>query len=159
MFCNSCGTQLLPEYRLCPRCGKPVSDAAVSPSVRLPRHLRRLGVLWIIVGGLFVVPGIILLLLAQMNLVIPGADEMLRRLGPVLLSIAGSSFLVVGAGGICVGWGLIEYRSWARTCAIVLGVLALFHPPFGTALGIYTLWVLLSQDAQAEYRRMSAASA
>jgi hypothetical protein len=40
----------------------------------------------------------------------------------------------------------------------VLAILALFHPPFGTALGIYTLWVLLSDEGGAEYRRMTAAS-
>jgi hypothetical protein len=41
--------------------------------------------------------------------------------------------------------------------AIVLGILALFHPPFGTALGIYTLWVLLPTESAAEYDRMSQA--
>jgi len=38
---------------------------------------------------------------------------------------------------------------------IVIGILAIFHPPFGTALGIYTLWVLLPADAAAEYDRLS----
>ena len=125
MFCNSCGTQLLPDYRLCPKCGKPVGIAVAppSPSDRLPRHLRRVGIFWIIVGGLFVMPGIVLMLLAQMNLVVTGADAMLRHVGPVVLSVIGGSFLVVGTGGICVGWGLIECRAWARTSAIVLGVL------------------------------------
>src|SRR6266852_3303715 len=50
----------------------------------------------------------------------------------------------------CVGWGLLQRQPWARTIAIVLGILALFHPPFGTALGIYTLWVLLAAESRVE---------
>jgi hypothetical protein len=30
--------------------------------------------------------------------------------------------------------------------------------PFGTALGIYTLWVLLPGDSEQEYRRLSRAA-
>jgi hypothetical protein len=67
----------------------------------------------------------------------------------------GGTLLILGAGGVLVGWGLMKHQSWARIAAIVLGVLALFHPPFGTALGIYTLWVLVSGDAGTEYDRMA----
>jgi hypothetical protein len=42
-------------------------------------------------------------------------------------------------------------EQWARTVAIILGVISLFNVPFGTALGIYTLWVLLSPNADQEY--------
>jgi len=46
---------------------------------------------------------------------------------------------------------------WARMLAIVLGCISLIHFPFGTALGIYTLWVLVPQGADAEYRILSSA--
>jgi hypothetical protein len=61
----------------------------------------------------------------------------------------------VGAGGILVGWGLMRRQPWARIVAIVLGVISLFHPPIGTALGIYTLWVLLADEGGLEYRRIA----
>jgi hypothetical protein len=38
---------------------------------------------------------------------------------------------------------------------IVLGVISLIEVPFGTALGIYTLWVLLPAQSEAEYRQLS----
>jgi hypothetical protein len=41
--------------------------------------------------------------------------------------------------------------------AIVLGCIALVHIPFGTALGIYTLWVLLPAESEEEYRRTARA--
>jgi hypothetical protein len=45
------------------------------------------------------------------------------------------------------GWGLSRY--WSR--AIVAAILALIKIPFGTGLGIYTLWALAPAASGAEY--------
>ena len=52
---------------------------------------------------------------------------------------------LVGLPGIIGGWAVLTGRSWGRPILLVLGVLDLFNIPFGTALGIYTLWALLNQ--------------
>jgi hypothetical protein len=39
--------------------------------------------------------------------------------------------------------------------AIVLGCFSLVEMPLGTALGIYTLWVLLPAQSEQEYRQIS----
>jgi len=57
--------------------------------------------------------------------------------------------------GFVAAIGLLERHEWARTLAIVLAVIALVHPLLGTALGIYTLWVLLPSDSDQEWRRMA----
>jgi hypothetical protein len=63
-------------------------------------------------------------------------------LGIVALFVGG--FLVLLAlPGIIGGWALYAERSWARPVVLVLGILQLANIPFGTALGIYTLWALL----------------
>jgi hypothetical protein len=72
--------------------------------------------------------------------------------GPLLLYVGAGTLLILAAGGVCVGLGLMQRRPWARAAAIILGVLAILHPPFGTALGIYTLWVLLADEHGDEYR-------
>jgi len=41
---------------------------------------------------------------------------------------------------------------------LVLGFVSLIHIPFGTALGIYTIWVLLPAKADEEYRRLAQAA-
>jgi hypothetical protein len=56
--------------------------------------------------------------------------------------------LALSIPGIVAGWGLLKFRSWARILTVVLSALHLFHVPFGTALGIYGLWVLLSNEGQ-----------
>ena len=48
--------------------------------------------------------------------------------------------------GIIADVGLLKHRPWARILTIVLSVLNLIIIPFGTLLGIYGLWVLLSRN-------------
>ena len=60
--------------------------------------------------------------------------------------------------GIAAGWGLLQRQPWARMLAIVLGCISLFDMPFGTALGIYTLWVLLPAKSEEEYRQIAKAA-
>ena len=48
--------------------------------------------------------------------------------------------------GIIGGIGLLKWKGWARVLVIILAILDLFNIPIGTALGIYTLWVLLKDE-------------
>jgi hypothetical protein len=52
---------------------------------------------------------------------------------------------------LAAGVSLLMRKSWGRIFAIVIGILALITIPFGTALGIYTLWVLAPSTSAAEY--------
>jgi hypothetical protein len=74
---------------------------------------------------------------------------------PAVLSTMGMLSLVLAGIGFVVGFGLMERRPWARTMAIVVGIITLLNPILGTVLGIYTLWVLLPGDAEVEYGKIS----
>ena len=52
---------------------------------------------------------------------------------------------VLALPGIIGGWALFAGRSWGRPFVMVLGVIQLLNIPFGTVLGIYTLWALLRE--------------
>ena len=158
MFCNGCGSELQPGNNVCPKCGKVIGDpvSAVTRS-RLENHLSTLGTLWIVVGVLFLLPALGLFFASSVAHFVIQDSVVARTLGPLLLTIVGGTILLIAVGGILVGLGLKDRKPWARVVAIVLGVIALFHPPFGTALGIYTLWVLMSDEGGIEYQRLSAA--
>ncbi len=68
------------------------------------------------------------------------------------LSFIAIVVLAKAAAGFAVGWGLLQREPWARILTIILAFLALFNIPFGTALGVYTLWVLLPAESDQEYR-------
>jgi hypothetical protein len=158
MFCNGCGSELQPGNNVCPKCGKVIGDpvSAVTRS-RLENHLSTLGTLWIVVGVLFLLPALGLFFASSVAHFVIQDSVVARTLGPLLLTIVGGTILLIAVGGILVGLGLKDRKPWARVVAIILGVIALFHPPFGTALGIYTLWVLMSDEGGIEYQRLSAA--
>jgi hypothetical protein len=140
--------------------------AVDSAPARLAGHVRLLAVLWFVVAGLWLIPAGVLFALGMFtssfsSIAIPidrpGA-QIVRAFGPLLLFLVAGCLLLIAGLCFAVGWGLRKARPWARGLAIALGVLVLLHPPFGTALGVYTLWVLLSGNAGAEYERMAAAS-
>jgi hypothetical protein len=60
----------------------------------------------------------------------------------------GSLLLVAGLAAAVVGVALGRRRPFARLAALILAVPHLVLAPFGTALGIYTFWVLLNDDAR-----------
>lgn len=54
--------------------------------------------------------------------------------------------VVLSLPSIVGGWALLAGKSWGRVLMIILGFLDLLNVPFGTALGIYTLWVMLREE-------------
>jgi len=55
---------------------------------------------------------------------------------------------------LAAGLGLSRKTTWGRPVAILAGCVALFSFPFGTALGIWTLVILLNASNAAGYRAM-----
>ena len=59
----------------------------------------------------------------------------------------------MGIPGILAGWGLLNFKPWARILAIVLSAIRLINIPIGTVLGIYGLWVLFSKETETLFAR------
>jgi hypothetical protein len=121
---------------------------------RIAGHIRLLGILWIAISAYRLLPGLFLF-----SVFGHGDAGFLPREVPFfvhgILRTVGSLFLAGGVLGIVTGWGLLERQPWARMLAIVLGCFSLVEMPLGTALGIYTLWVLLPAQSEQEYRQIS----
>jgi hypothetical protein len=156
MFCQNCGTQIQPGQQFCSKCDMPLTGYALEPKGRLRRHIHLLGILWIAYSALNLVGGVALMIVAN---AIFGRHARFETGAPFflqpLLATIGVFLLIKSALGIAAGWGLMQHADWARVLAIVLAFIALLNMPFGTALGIYTLWALLSQGADAEYRALA----
>ncbi len=155
MYCDSCGAQLTLDQRFCPNCGKPVNGSVMgsAPRDKISRHVRLLGILWIVISALRLIPAIGILAIFQGNRDFLPPD--LPSFIPPLVSLFGLIFLAGGLLGLAIGWGLLTWQPWARVGAIVLGCISLVEMPLGTALGIYTLWALLPEPARQDYQARS----
>jgi hypothetical protein len=67
----------------------------------------------------------------------------------VIGSVIAYFLVIVSIPGIIGGVGLLKRQNWARIVLLIVAVLDLLHVPFGTALGIYTIWVLVHEDTKA----------
>lgn len=54
---------------------------------------------------------------------------------------------VLSLPGLLAAYGLFKRRNWGRYLALVLGAMNVLNVPFGTALAVYTFWVLTQDDA------------
>jgi len=160
MYCNSCGAAITAEQAVCPHCGKSTTGARVASAARMrvAEHLHVLAILWFVDGALLLIPAIIMIVLASVSTV-PLARHDVDRFAlafvPGLFVMLAVLFLVLAALRFVAGWGLLKLEPWARIYAIIMAFLDLIHIPLGTALGVYTLFVLLPDAAGDEYRQMS----
>jgi len=160
MFCHMCGGALQPGTQFCPSCGRSVNAVPLMPAQgRIAGHVRLLGILWLALSAFHLIPGLLLYSIfgnawSAWAGFPPGMPEFFHG----ILRLVGGFFLISGVVGLIAGWGLLDRQPWARMLAIVLGFLNLIHMPFGTALGVYTLWVLLPAQSEQEYRRVARAA-
>jgi predicted membrane chloride channel (bestrophin family) len=64
-------------------------------------------------------------------------------LGSAIMQFGWVILAIRSALALVAGWGLMERTQWGRVVAIVAAFFNLLKFPFGTALGVWTLIVLL----------------
>ncbi len=169
MFCSACGQPVNSPQPFCSNCGRPLPQAVpmagplpVYPSDRVRRHIRALSVLWIAYGAWTFLHWMIALSIF--------AGRFGRYFGPwnqgpfsefpfthvhsllplITITLVGRCILSVLAG-----LALARRARPARIFALVMAFLTIFRPITGTALAIYTLWVLIPAASRDEYEQIS----
>lgn len=112
----------------------------------MEKHITLVGVLHIVYSSLGLVTAIVLFVIITGAGVVSGDDTALMVTGIVGIVVF-LFLLLVSIPGLIGGIGLLKRWPWSRILMIVVGALNLLSVPFGTALGIYTLWVLMHPDA------------
>ena len=167
MFCDGCGSAVQAGQGFCSKCGKqilgPVAAAMQARPGRVQRHVKLLGLLWLALAALSTIGGIVLYVLANTlfaHLRDFGAPEAPTAFLRPLLSVVAILLLAKAAILFIAGWGLLQHERWARIVILVMAFISLFtNIPFGTALGIYTMWVLLPNESEKEYETLAEARA
>jgi hypothetical protein len=112
------------------------------------------------VGVLFVVWGVVTALVGLSTLALGVGGASLATspnlAGGVAVGVTAAAFITLaviaivwGAGHVMIGVLLRRHRHKARLAALMVGSIDLLLLPYGTALGCYALWVLLSERGKA----------
>jgi len=118
----------------------------------MERHVKILGMLYVVIGGFGVAATLILL-------GVFGGVAGVVRMGerseawPLITLLWGVAVLAMSAPAVIAGIGLLCFKPWARVLTIMLSVIHLLSVPFGTALVVYGLWVLLQREAEPLFSR------
>jgi len=117
-------------------------------------HVDFVGVLFIVWGLLTVLVGVSTLALGV------GAAALITSAsrgggGEVAAGITAAAFAALaliailwGTAHVIVGVPLRRCTPWSRLIALMLGSVDLLLLPYGTALGVYAIWVLLSEGGK-----------
>ena len=117
-------------------------------------HVKVLGVLYLAVGGCMLIGALFLAMTmgGVAGIVGASADPEDAAIAVPILGIAGTAlaafFGIFSLPSLITGYGLINYKPWARIVGIVLSAISLIFIPFGTIIGAYGLWVLLSKETE-----------
>lgn len=153
MYCSGCGQELAPGQTFCSQCGR----ASAPPLPPIPglefqlqnyaSKVRALSVCWFIYAALSLLLGFAGLTFARAFF--SGAFPWMHRpmqsipYWPAILHFAWTMLVVRTVLAFVAGWGLIHHARWGRILAIIVAILSLIRFPIGTAMGIWTLVVLL----------------
>lgn len=160
MYCNQCGAAVGANDTVCPSCGRSTVTGRMdfAARMRVGEHLHLLGVLWFVMTALSVIPGIVMVFLATAAGAFMPGNGPEKTVAPILFGGLAVIFFIYAFGNFAAGLGLMKVAPWGRAVALVMAFINLLHAPFGTALGIYTLFVLLPEAAGDEYRKLASSS-
>jgi hypothetical protein len=168
MYCSGCGQLIPPGQQFCPNCGRPVAQAAPVGSpppyfyTRVHRHIQALSILWIAYGA-----WTLLGWLASMSFMSGAFHHYFGHWNhgpwgefpftgmPWFIPLITTIVIVRTILSVVTGLALVNRASWARILAIVAAFLTVIKPITGTALAIYTLWVLLPSASSQEYDQVA----
>ena len=117
-------------------------------------HVDFAGILFIVWGAVTVLIGLSTLALGigAVSLMRSGSRGGGGQLAAGLTAAAFTTLAVIaiiwGVAHMAVGVPLRRRKSWARLVALMLGSVDLMLLPYGTALGIYAMWVLLNEEGK-----------
>lgn len=170
MYCSGCGQAIEAGQGFCPQCGRPVAaQVPAMPGLQFQLEsyaskVKALSVVWFIYAGLAMVTGFMGLAFANaflsgrfgpwMHAPFTQGPPPPEWLFPAVIHFAWVTVVLRVALALVAGWGLMEHSQWGRIVAIVAAFLSLLKFPFGTALGIWTLVVLMGYRNSTLYEQL-----
>jgi O-antigen/teichoic acid export membrane protein len=108
-------------------------------------HIKAVGALSIGLSVLgILIGGFIFVLLAGIGFIVQ--DEEAAPILAVVGFAIGIFLVLLSVPGIIGGIGLLKRKEWARILVLITSALHLLNFPIGTAIGGYSIWVLVNTE-------------
>ena len=127
-------------------------------------HVKVLGVVYLAVGACMLFAALFLFLTmgGVAGIVGATAEPQDAAIAIPILGLAGTAFAAFltffALPSLITGYGLLQYKQWARVVGIVLSAVSLINIPIGTVIGAYGLWVLLNTETERLFNNVPASS-
>ena len=116
-------------------------------------HVKIVAWLHIILSALgLLVTALVILVFVGIGLLLAATDgTSAMGIWAAIGTFIGVFLFLVSVPGLIGGIGLLQRQNWARILVLILSVLQLFNFPFGTAIGVYSLWALTREETMAHF--------
>lgn len=170
MYCSGCGFGLAPGQPICPQCGRPVVMVAPPPVPAFQFELagyaskmRALSTVWFIYGGLGLVFSFVFMAFGGSWFSAhngwwmhgPWGHGPFFWFGPGMLHFVWAFLVARTVLALMAGYGLLKRAPWGRMVAIVAAFFSILRFPFGTALAVWTLIMLIGFRNSTLYAQIS----
>lgn len=112
-------------------------------------HVRLLGVLYIVIGALTGVFALVQFLFFGGAMSI----SVWLAISNIVVAVWLWAMLSLMIPSIVIGIALVGFRPWSRTAGIVLSIFEMLNLPLGSAIAVYGLWLLFSEEADLIFSR------
>ncbi len=111
------------------------------------QHIKLIGILWIIFGGLSLAFGLLGSFLLFGISFIPDLGHEAPFILRIVASVAILFFALLGIPKIFAGIGLLKMKEWGRILTLIVSFISLLNVPLGTALGVYSIVILMKEES------------
>ncbi|MEQ8904272.1 hypothetical protein [Ekhidna sp.] len=121
-------------------------------------HKRTLGIIHIVYGSLIAI--IFIFIGSFVSILFPfiadeiakdvgnDADEILFMVSSIVRTIFILLLIFSALPSIIAGIGLLQKKNWGIVIALIAGCISIFSFPFGTAVGVYSIYVFVENNKQ-----------
>jgi hypothetical protein len=121
----------------------------------MDKHVQIIAILWIISGILGLLLGFFVFLALFGVSFIPNMGDIAPGILRLVAWIISLFFMTLTLPQIVGGVALLQRKEWGRILVLVVSFFHLVNFPFGTALAVYSLVILLREDTVRLFRTSS----
>jgi hypothetical protein len=111
----------------------------------MENHVKAVGIIHIAFSAMGIIAAIIVFTVLNIVAKMPDVEEEAMHVLQIVGMVLPWFIVVLSLPGIIGGIGLLKQQNWARILILIKAFLDLVSFPLGTAVGIYSIWVLFDK--------------